>query len=288
MAEKGYWVLDEFVKEFGGEAICYVVSAKDKNVENDYFDEIRGICLAHSVDFYDRFSIPEIAIGNRLKFAIGWRWLISGNADLIVLHDSLLPKYRGFSPVVSALINGDNVIGVTALKAEAEYDRGDILLQKSLYIEYPIKISDVIHRLSRLYSSIVKEIYFNYINGRQQNLIKQNESDATYSLWRDENDYLINWNQEAARIMRTIDALGYPYLGARAYMNKEIVVIKSSQILDDIRIENRFEAIGKVFSIKDGLPVVVCKEGVLQLTDIVNAKSNLSILPIKKLRIRFE
>jgi methionyl-tRNA formyltransferase len=54
------------------------------------------------------------------------------------MHDSLLPKYRGFAPLPNALINGEREVGVTALFASEEYDMGDIVCQRRLAVEYPM------------------------------------------------------------------------------------------------------------------------------------------------------
>ena len=52
---------------------------------------------------------------------------------------------------------------------------------------------------------------------------KQNEKEASYSLWRDEEDYFINWSLGAKTIERTINATGFPYSGARTNMENQIV-----------------------------------------------------------------
>ena len=49
-----------------------------------------------------------------------------------------MPKYRGFAPLVNSLVNGEKIIGVTALFASEEYDNGDIIMQSSVDITYPI------------------------------------------------------------------------------------------------------------------------------------------------------
>ena len=85
------------------------------------------------------------------QLAIGWRWLISGTENLIVLHDSLLPKYRGFAPLVNSLINGEQEIGVTAIWAGPEFDAGEIIFQEKAGICYPIKIQEAIEIVSGLY-----------------------------------------------------------------------------------------------------------------------------------------
>ena len=288
MTQKGFVVLREFVSEFGSDSVAHVISAEDKQIDEDYYLSIEQFCTKNAITFYNRKCIPQTKKNLSLRFAIGWRWLIPDPQNLIVLHDSLLPKYRGFAPVVSALINGDKRIGVTALFANKDYDEGDIISQKQIDITYPVKISYVINCLASLYSELVKEVYLDTINKKPIQRIKQERTEGTYSLWRDEEDYFINWNNSAERLKRTIDALGFPYLGARTYMNGEIVIIKEAEIIEDIIVENREEAIGKVVKVTDGMPSVICRNGILKLTELIYTKSGGDVLPLKKFRTRFE
>src|SRR3546814_7145236 len=68
-------------------------------------------------------------------FACGWYWLLSGeHLDKVPLgcfgvHNSLLPKYRGWAPLVWSIINGDREVGVSVFKFSTGVDDGDLLLQ---------------------------------------------------------------------------------------------------------------------------------------------------------------
>jgi len=68
---------------------------------------------------------------------------------------------------------------------------------------------------------------------------KQNEEDVTYSLWRDEQDYIIDWSKSAEFIHRFINAVGYPYKGASTLMDGKKIRIIDTEPLPDIEIENR-------------------------------------------------
>lgn len=284
MNQKGYTVLNDLLDTYGATSVEYVVSSKDENIEKDYFEEINQLCKSHEIDLYSKNdNLPEF---KGYKFAVGWRWLISDISNLIVLHDSLLPKYRGFSPLVNMLINGEKEIGVTALFASSNYDEGEIIHQRKVPITYPIKINEAIIMLSKLYSEITLSIINNLIKDEMLLSSPQNNSEATYSLWRDEKDYLINWSEDAKVIKRTIDALSFPFNGAKTYLNGDVVSIFDAEERKDIVIENR--TVGKVIFIEDGFPVVVCGIGLLKITSAFNLNNNNSILPIKKFRSRFE
>ena len=125
MGEKGYHVVDALLSHHAGLVEC-IVGASDPNVEKDWRDEIESRARAAGVTYRDRRT--ERSAGSSHALAVAWRWMIdAGQAQLVVMHDSLLPKYRGFNPLVTALIEGDERIGVTALRASHEYDRGEIL-----------------------------------------------------------------------------------------------------------------------------------------------------------------
>ncbi|AOT70023.1 formyltransferase family protein [Geosporobacter ferrireducens] len=282
MNEKGYFVLEHFIREYNSKQIRYVLLAKDNNIKKDYYNELVSLCEKNNITYYNRKESPPDFSG--YKFAIGWRWIIEDSNNLIVLHDSILPKYRGFAPLVNMLINGENEIGVTALFATEEYDKGDIIKQEIVSIEYPIKIQEAIKLIAPLYSKLVNSIAQLVFDNKEIVGVSQIEENATYSLWRDEQDYFIDWNADCNTIKRLVDAVGYPYSGAKTYLNNKIITIDDAEEELDIVVENR--DVGKVVFLRDGYPVVVCGKGLLK---IIKARflDESSILPFNTLRSRF-
>jgi methionyl-tRNA formyltransferase len=281
MTEKGHAVLQSVVSRLGPGAVSQVVSARDSNVRDDGYQAIRDTCHRAGIPFSDRASTPAVTADFAL--AVSWRWMIRGVDRLITLHDSLLPRYRGFAPLPNALINGEPETGVTALFASDQYDCGDIILQKHLPIEYPIKIRQAIERITPLYAAIAGEICASLASGAELPRRPQDDSQTTYSLWRDDLDYEIDWRWDAARIRRFIDAVGDPYSGARTLLNQEPVIIRDAVEEPDVRIENR--TAGKVIFERDG-PVVVCGSGLLRITHMTTPDGR-SLLPLAKFRSRF-
>jgi methionyl-tRNA formyltransferase len=270
MNSKGYFVLKNFINKFGDYNISYVVSSEDKNIQKDFFDEIKELAKNKKIRFFNRFEniAPTEKEFSGYKFAIGWRWLIKDERNLIVFHDSLLPKYRGFAPLVNCLVNNEKMGGVTALFATHEYDKGDIIAQKNFEINYPMKISDAIDKIEPLYFELVDEIYSKIQNDYELKAIKQDENQATYSLWLDSEDYFIDWAWSAEKIKRFVESVGYPYGNAKAYLNGEIIKFLDVEIAEDVVVENRERHVGKVIFIKDGMPIVVCVDGLIGLKDI--------------------
>jgi len=104
---KGYYVIKKFIQKFGVDSISYIVSSKDEHIKEDCFKAIESLAIKSKIKFLNRFEdIEQLeSLPNVYKFAIGWRWLIKNESNLIIFHDSLLPKYRGFAPLVNSLIN---------------------------------------------------------------------------------------------------------------------------------------------------------------------------------------
>ncbi len=283
MTQKGFDALNSFIDTYGPKSIDCVISSRDEKINRDYYIEIKNLCKDHNISFYDRKE--DFKILSQYSFAVSWRWLIHGVENLITLHDSILPKYRGFAPLVSALINGETEIGVTALFSNEEFDRGDIILQVVTTISYPIKIKEAINLISKNYVELVLEISKKVINGEKISAIKQDESKASYSLWRDEEDYKINWSNDAEFILRFIDAVSEPYKGAFCYLNNQQIRILSAEIEDDLIIENRTP--GKVLFNRNGFPSVVCGKGLLKINCAVYESDNTNVIPLIKFRSRF-
>jgi methionyl-tRNA formyltransferase len=285
MGAKGLACLKAITEKFPSQ-IEMVVYARDKNVENDYVNEILAFCELHQIKCCDKKSWDNHNDIQTQSYAIAvsWRWLIEHkNLTLIVLHDSLLPKYRGFNPLVSALINGDDSIGVTALFANKEFDRGDIIDQASIKISYPITIADAIETITSCYQKLILQIVELLINNKLIAKV-QDESQATYSLWRDNEDYFLDWNLDAQTLSRSVDALGYPYAGAKTRMDEQVITITKSEALPDLIIENRTP--GKILFFNNNQPEVVCGKGILRIVEAIN--ENKEKIEFTKFRQRFK
>lgn len=278
---KGFYALSK-LNSNQRKFVSEVVIAKDKSVQKDYFNETKDFCQQNNILFFERGK-EEIS-NSEYSIAIGWRWLINDNKKLLVFHDSLLPKYRGFNPLVTALINGDSQIGLTALLASEEYDRGPIIGQKKIDIIYPIKINNAIEKISELYSQLLIEI-IEKTDHKNIIEIEQIEATATYSLWRDEEDYFINWNDSAENIKRFIDSVGFPYNGAKTMIDNLPVRIFDSSTEEDVTIENRCP--GKVIFKRENNFIITCGKGLLNVCEFYDNLGN-RIDFTNKFRIRFK
>lgn len=277
--EKGYRVLQRLIESDRSNYVSGVVSFHEINMQKDYFDDIKNLCDIRHIPFHEwkniKTNIPGLI--HELKatncIAISWRYLLPLSIneylddDLIILHDSLLPKYRGFSPLVTAILNGDTEVGVSALFATEMADCGEIIAQKSFCIDETLKIQQVIERMAELYAELVLQVVDHIIENNITS-IPQNEAEATYSIWRDEDDYWIDWRWSASKIFRFINALGFPFRGAKTKVDGSIIRIIDCSVEDDKQFAIRTP--GKIWSLQDGVPSVVCGEGMLKILNAVD------------------
>jgi len=284
MSPKGHYALKALVLEGYSENINKVCIGKDNRVESDCSEEIKNICNEYCLDWYYRGCTKESRKAD-YSVAISWKWILKDIENLIVIHDSLLPKYRGFAPLVSQLVNGETTLGVSAIWADDDYDTGNIINQQKIEIEYPIRIDAAIEAIGCCYEKCILYIFKCLTRNIALPSIPQSKTDATYSLWRDEDDYWIDWSQSAEKIARFIDSVGSPYMGARALCNGEEIIVESATHLPDLFIENRQP--GKVIKVEGINPIVVCRLGLLRINRCIYAKSGEDALPLVRFRSRF-
>lgn len=283
MSKKGYETLLD-ICESNSHVVSCVISSRDKNVLNDYYDDIKALCYSYKLQFYDRNE--NYTITTSYAIAISWRWIINiAPSILVVFHDSLLPRYRGFNPLVTALINGDEKIGVSAILATEEFDRGNILAQSFTDIAYPIKIDKAIDLICQNYKELASKIIDMLKTGNKLIGDAQKEENASYSLWRDDDDYHIDWSMSSAEIKKFIDAVGYPYKGAMAVVNGRKARILDSELVADVNIDQRCP--GKVIFVVESKPVVVCGSGLLKINELTDDLTSESLLPLSSFRVRF-
>lgn len=241
--------------------------------------QIIEFCKSNGIDVFignprDRklFSfMSEREIEIELLLSINYLFLLDKELIDIIplsinLHGSLLPKYRGRTPHVWAIINGEKFTGVTAHIIDENCDTGDIIKQ----VEVPITEDDtgaiILDKYENIYPSLLISVLNDISNGQIQR-IKQDDSQATYYGKRTQEDGLINWDWQKDRIRNWVRAQAYPYPGAFSFINGEKLIVDSIKFSDK----------GFDFSLKNGTvlecnpnPIIKCSNGAIELIEIRN------------------
>jgi len=288
---KGREVLDAAIAAAPAERFL-VCTFEEKNVAESFHDDIvqtaekAGIAVVQWSAFkHDPVAFIESRdLGAVL--CIGWRYLVADEAvealdgQVIIAHDSLLPKLRGFAPLPTALIAGETETGVTFLRAGTDTDNGPILWQGRCTIEPSDTIATLIEKTLPLY----REGAERFFRGELTTAVPQDESRATYSVWRGAEDYRVDWTQDAETIHRTVRALGPPYLGAQTKLGEQTVVVEAAAPVSDLKLAIRQP--GKIWKLdENGRPTVICGRGLLKI--LAATVDGQSVLPLRSLRSRF-
>lgn len=215
----------------------------------------------------------------------GWQFLTrsEGPARSVVLHDSILPRLRGFNPTVTALILGHPELGVTAFVPTATPDAGPILSQHVVAVTHPVTIADALAALRPCYLAAALDVIAMAAVGRLEGR-PQVASEATYSIWRDDLDYDLDLHADAERVVRTVLALGHPYRGASTTIGGVRVRVLGAEVVDDLEFEIRDP--GKVWRVDERGPVVVCGRGMVRLTNLVGEDG--ADVVIDRVRVRVD
>ena len=253
----------------------------DAGVLNDPYDSMLKLAEKHKLRLVPR----DFPIYDSEALAVGWKFLIQApHQRIFVIHDSLLPKYRGWNPLVTALQNRDPEIGVTLLLADEKIDHGPIVDQRSICVTYPQKIAEAMQAIEEKIKDIVTFLLEQPDRTNLQ-MHKQVEDSATYSIWRDEEDYRIDWTKSAEDILAFIDSVSFPYKGASTSLNGETLRVFSARVVSDLLIVNRTP--GKVWKIENGNPTVLCGSGLLEFQEYSFENQAGDMSRLKNLKSRF-
>lgn len=155
------------------------------------------------------------------------------------IHPSLLPKYRGVSPVPAAILSGDEFTGVSIMMLDSGVDTGPVLVQAQVSVTEWDTTASLMEKLARIGAQLLIEVLPRWMQGK---VLLQNQDDtkATYTHMIDKADGEINWHQPAMTLWRQVRAY-QPWPGSYTrWMGKQLKVIEA------IPIENRSDTPGRV------------------------------------------
>ena len=149
----------------------------------------------------------------------------------LCVHPSLLPRYRGPSPIEYSLMNGDSVTGVTIFEINKSVDAGDIISQKTVNIEPEEDYLMLRQRLAEQGAMLLVDT-LKSINKREYSLTSQDETLVTMTYKLKKEDGQINWNSSARKINNLIRATrGWPS-AYTCYKGKRMKIL-FAQIVDE-------------------------------------------------------
>lgn len=164
------------------------------------------------------------------------------------VHPSLLPKYRGASPIQYVILNGDKKTGVTIILMDEKIDHGHIVAQKTLAIREQETAATLHNKLAELGACLLLETIPKWV----KNMIKpkkQEESQATFTKILFKEDGKINWQKPAGEIERKVRAFN-PWPGAYSFADNKIIKILKVGVLKKTK-SGPFGSAGKTYLAAD-------------------------------------
>jgi len=191
------------------------------------------------------------------------QWLLDiPKKGCINVHGSLLPRWRGASPIQSAIAEGDEKSGITIMMMDAELDHGPILSTKETKLGQDETGGQLHDRLAVLGSEILSDTIDGYLKG-VISLKEQDHAHATFCRTLTREDGEIDWNQDCRKIERKIRAYD-PWPSAWTEVNGKRVKLLASRI----RPNDASYAPGAKF-VYNGHPSIKCDHNtVLEITRV--------------------
>jgi len=172
-----------------------------------------------NIKSYQPDTIVVVAFGQKLTKEI----LDFPEYGCINLHASLLPKYRGSSPIHQAIINGDKKTGITTMFMDEELDKGDMIYQKEVEIDYEDTVGDLHDKLAAKGADLLLKTLIDLKKGKAPRK-KQDDSKASYAFKIDKTLGRIDWSRDAREIYDLVRGVN-PWPGAYTKLDNEIVKI---------------------------------------------------------------
>lgn len=203
----------------------------DKNSE-----KIINICEKNDIKYFTgnprNGRCTDFIKSVQIEVLISINYLFLIEEDLITLpsklafniHGSLLPKYRGRTPHVWAIINNEKTTGITAHVIDKGCDTGTIIEQIVIEVDDDDTGADVLNKFGTLYFPLIKKVLSNL---EKSNIVlkEQEHNKATFFGKRTPRDGLINWAWQKERIRNWVRAQSYPYPGAFTFHNSNRIII---------------------------------------------------------------
>lgn len=257
-----------------------LILVQQKHEFNNITEKIIDLCNKKKIPYMTTDTIKPRAYAVYLQkakpdvlFAVSWRFLISKECfkipkrGIFVLHDSLLPRYRGFAPTPWVIINGEKETGLSLQRISKKMDSGPLVDQ----IKVPIRKEETATTLNQkfltIYPKIILDNLDNILNGTYKKK-SQKEKSATYCCKRTPEDGKINFNIAAGEeIARLVRGLVYPYPGAFCFYGEmKVFIWEADQLANPPNFVGRIP--GKIWQIQEKYTDVITTDGLLRIKKV--------------------
>ena len=226
------------------------VFAKEKGIPVYSFDK-----LSQHLDEIEKIDY-DIAVTASFGQILNEKFL--SIAPCINVHPSLLPKYRGATPIQSALLSGDKVSGVSIMKVVRAVDAGDVIAQKQIEIEDEDDYISLQDKLASIGGDLLVEVLDLFEKG-QVKAVGQDESKATFCRKLEKGDGFLDFNKSACQLVNQSRALCQ--MGVFILVDGQRLKVGS---IKDVSKDFQGLNIGEMAPVK-GRIIFGCKDGAVEI-----------------------
>jgi len=177
------------------------------------------------------------------------------------VHPSLLPKYRGPSPVHTAILNGDKSTGVTIMLLDEKMDHGPILANSKLEIlNSKFTFPELRDKLAELGADLLIKTIPEWVAGSIK-AAAQDDSKAAYTKIFAKEDGKIDWNEPAEHIERQVRAFA-PWPGTWTLWDKKLLKVLKARVIT-IPGEYQHAKPGTIFSFESQFAIITKEQALL-------------------------
>jgi methionyl-tRNA formyltransferase len=210
---------------------------------------------------------PDYIFVVGLSQLVGQKIMDAAKIGVVGFHPTPLPQMRGRAANVWQMLLGIHRTKCSMFMIDEGIDSGDILGQEEYIIEDTDYAADVEIKINDALGKLAKKVLKKISDGTLE-IKKQKEEEATYLLKRTPEDGWINWGDSIEYIHRLVRAVSRPFPGAYAFYDKEhkIIIWKA-----DLMENRKYIGIpGQIADIKEDYMDIVCRDGILRVTEYEN------------------
>lgn len=270
-------ILEELLSE--GHECLGVVTQPDKPKGRGHsmqYPPVKEAALAHGLNVYQPIKVRETEFVDILRELNADIFVVAAFGQILTkeilemprygcvnVHASLLPKYRGASPIQWAVINGEKESGVTTMQMGEGLDTGDILMVSKLELAKDETGGSLFDKLSIEGAKLCAKTLKAFEDGTITR-IKQDDNLATYTGKIDKKFGKINWDKSAKEIEQLIRGLN-PWPSAYSYLDSKMVKIWQAEC---VNTSNQEAIAGTVISVDKESFVVKCGQAALRIIEL--------------------
>ncbi len=183
---------------------------------------------------------------------------------IINVHGSLLPKYRGASPIQYAILNGEKQTGITIMETELTMDTGDILLTKTVDINDDDTYGTLAEKLAKIGGELVVKA-LDKIENKTITRVQQNNDEATYTKLIKKEDEMLDFNDTMKNLINKVRAFNPSPIANFSLQENTFKVFS----LKKSNITNTTSKNGEILvaNSKQGL-IIKCADGAVEVVEL--------------------